>query len=775
MDENKRQAALAKLIRTFGNGLEKDVLESVLEITNGDADEAIAFLQASNEGNEYIDDPARNQTEAIPDGFFNPPPNFDGPLPNPEQDEAQNLRDFFIEDRHLFAEHLVKITDQPHLYATVLLLLLHQQVDINTTTKSRALAVAWIKSRSLADRLLKFTEDFQLPEVLKAVKLLDGPRQLRALKKKLERFETGGQKAKPATLGLLRGRIHDLELSLELPVTSLQPRPSRARRGNTDTSQNEGGWGLIPPPPSPPSTPSSSSTSTLETPPREFKFSLSGNILKRVRAWIKTIPPHKLEFFALALPRKPWRELSDLIHPRPADFAVEWFLRFVHSDESQEAPSQAPLGSVVHRVSSLRSPDDAEAAILRENLSLPYSFLRRQLPGASLSPAARARIATYEKLAVVLWYYEELALAEPDAANAQEQVDRIVQVRLNNGEVPDETEMGYGKLMERLLTLKNNQCGFWRLLAEVAQKRLRSQRLPLEQPVVVLGDKSYSMDVAIRTSSILASLFTALAQADLKFFNVETSRPPNGPPRTVEEVLEVAANTRADGLTAPACALNEDHRAGKSVRWYVLVSDEGENLPSDGTFFAQAFYSYVKQVSPRARIVLVSFLDNPRVKGRMHRALEQMGAKPVLLRLDAKRPDLTKASSLVGLLACQTASFSAKAFEIADTVREVGLSSVPDDSFKLSDVELDLVVQEPTDPVVQEPTEPDVAEPTEPVVQEPSAAAEQRICSVCLSAPVTTVLLDCGHMSFCGDCAAPLKNCPLCRAPVVRCMRVFMS
>ncbi len=76
----------------------------------------------------------------------------------------------------------------------------------------------------------------------------------------------------------------------------------------------------------------------------------------------------------------------------------------------------------------------------------------------------------------------------------------------------------------------------------------------LESPVVVIGDASYSMDVAIRVSTVIASVLTALANAELKFFTGECVDPPIIP-RNVPQVLDVASGVKADGLTAPAAAL----------------------------------------------------------------------------------------------------------------------------------------------------------------------------------------------------------------------------
>ena len=45
--------------------------------------------------------------------------------------------------------------------------------------------------------------------------------------------------------------------------------------------------------------------------------------------------------------------------------------------------------------------------------------------------------------------------------------------------------------------------------------------LPLESPIVVMGDMSGSMDVAIRTATIIAAIMTAITKAKLVFFNTQ--------------------------------------------------------------------------------------------------------------------------------------------------------------------------------------------------------------------------------------------------------------
>lgn len=51
------------------------------------------------------------------------------------------------------------------------------------------------------------------------------------------------------------------------------------------------------------------------------------------------------------------------------------------------------------------------------------------------------------------------------------------------------------------------------------------------------------------------------------------------------------------------------------LQFFIMVTDEIENEPSNGSFFAQLFYKYYVEVHP-ARLVMVSFLDDPNVKVR---------------------------------------------------------------------------------------------------------------------------------------------------------------
>jgi len=200
--------------------------------------------------------------------------------------------------------------------------------------------------------------------------------------------------------------------------------------------------------------------------------------------------------------------------------------------------------------------------------------------------------------------------------------------------------------------------------------------LQLESPCVILGDASNSMDVAIRVATVISSVIAAISGAELKFFTGECVDPPVIP-RNVKQVLEVATKTKADGLTAPAAALWPYYSQKKVVKFFIVVTDEVENEKYKDFFFPTLFQKYYKEVYP-AKIVFVSFLENPSEKGRMVIALENMGIIPLQFKLDGKRPDLTKLDSLLGLLASESSQFPKHVSDLSETFKSKGIKGTVD-------------------------------------------------------------------------------------------------
>jgi len=267
----------------------------------------------------------------------------------------------------------------------------------------------------------------------------------------------------------------------------------------------------------------------------------------------------------------------------------------------------------------------------------------------------KATIASYSNVDVLLWYHEELQTPE---------VNELILKKLNEGEEPS---FSYGKLMERLLYAKKKECNFYPQLVPIAERRLKSISLPLETPVVVIGDASGSMQVAVKTATIISSLLTVLTNADLRFFNNECFRPPIIP-KTIEEVLRVAEEVKANGGTCNSAPLWESYEKKEIVKFFVMVTDEEENQQSNGLNWAPLFKKYLEEVNPNAKQVFVSFLRSQTEKGQMVKELEGLGLSALQFKLNRDRPDLTKLDTFLAMLSAETGQFKKDAFEYATNI-----------------------------------------------------------------------------------------------------------
>ena len=163
----------------------------------------------------------------------------------------------------------------------------------------------------------------------------------------------------------------------------------------------------------------------------------------------------------------------------------------------------------------------------------------------------------------------------------------------------------------------------------------------------------------------------------------------------------------------------------------------------------------------------------------MVKALESMGIVPLQFRLDGRRPDLTKLDSLLGLLASessmfakQSVDFSARLKGLTASLAAASLSDVQSSSTTTTSSSKDEVDAEVAEPVVEQP----VAVAQKPVAEKPKKKSEDdRCCVICEERPMEVALLECGHASFCQQCAVPLKECPICRQSVVRFIRIYSN
>ncbi|KAK2158796.1 hypothetical protein LSH36_164g11008 [Paralvinella palmiformis] len=378
------------------------------------------------------------------------------------------------------------------------------------------------------------------------------------------------------------------------------------------------------------------------------------------------VRPHKIG--------KAKSNIDNLKALKPKDFPnLPWFLHYCFG-----AP--APEGTTVHYFATMTEQNVNE---LIHQHPVPFSHVKKLKD--KLTDDSKQLIAECDKLDQVIWYYEDLQSSG---------VDEILQKRLSNGEM---VTLSTGKLMERLLTIKmiregigqRGRCdqkgtenehptkaAFINRLIPQAQERLKSIRLTLDSPVVVMGDRSASMEVAIRTSTIIASLLTAVCHAKLVFFAEDNMDAPFVP-STVEEALEMAVTIKVSGCTKPAASLWPFYSSKEVLQTIIMVTDEEENSACQGMRFANMFQKYRQEVSPNCRLVFVSFLRRQHATGYMVQQLKECGIEEGIIqfKFDQSRPDLSKLDRMIGLLSAETDAFDVQVGKMKAEIVERGIAN----------------------------------------------------------------------------------------------------
>lgn len=478
-------------------------------------------------------------------------------------------------------------------YIAGITLLQQKGVDLQQRVKVRALAASWARHDSIMSRtFLSHRDRFGFVEVLKALQLIDSGRQIRQTEKKLKRLQLSKNRVSSSKIGKLKTALNNMK--------NVKPKHGSA----------------------------------------------SAWVRRQIRQWVRALSKEDLESYALHFPKKHWRKLADICHLHPSDdFKLSWFLPYCFG-------TPAPRGSLAHNCMDLNEKTLNEKL---KTCDIPYAHIR-QFKDA-LTVENKVRIASSEpQLDTILWHYQDVGCPE---------VDAVLLKRLESG---DTVNLPLGSVMDRLLTLANidmersnrrkingnYEIPFMKNLIKDAELKLQDIKLSLETPVVVIGDRSSSMSVAVRTSSIIAGILSSICSADLVFFNDRCQRPKKVP-SNVEEVLDLALKTSAHGSTNPVLCLWPYYKRKRVVKTFVVVTDEGENGDYSGYTFGDLFEKYHNEVYP-ARLVFVSFL-NQHEQGPMVKDLKSKGFQPLQFVRNEKQPDLTKLDKLFGILQSESRAF----------------------------------------------------------------------------------------------------------------------
>lgn len=358
-----------------------------------------------------------------------------------------------------------------------------------------------------------------------------------------------------------------------------------------------------------------------------------------VKQWARNIPADKLQYRTYLFSSDGWRELANIIHFNPLDFQLSWFMKYCF-----EGKDAAPENSLIRVLESLTSENFKE---LYTKSKLPYECLRLAVNTLKrgLKHEDKLMIVQHESLKVVLWYWRELSTPAGDLMFA---------TRLQTATTEQLDTLTYGKLLDAIMT--THSAVLYNALVSVAENKLRTYSCVVEQPVGILCDASASMQVAINTSSIFASLISVVSKATLQVFNRSNTTVKT--PTTVQEAVRLAKILNADESTSPSASLYYYYSKQIPLRTVIVITDEEENTSYNGTFkygssytgkgfFAELWKRYTERYAPDAKLVFISF-TNSNGDAQMVRDLRTvMGNSYVdeyvtVHKVDIKNPDLNR-------------------------------------------------------------------------------------------------------------------------------------
>jgi len=512
-----------------------------------------------------------------------------------------------------------------------------RNISLTPAKRGQIIAALWAaRERETLSKLLERPEFCEPAALARAMQLLDIPRKLRQLQRKLQLTREGSRKNR-----VLRAQLNDLQ---------------------------------------------------AEDVPGHFSFSRSFGAL--LRSLLARIPASRLEFDLLFYEKGPWKDFCNLSHCKPDMWTLSYF-------QTNTFGGDPPEGSFLADARQLTTSNLPELLSKHPQLAECFSYIRVKVP--NLDEDCKRALARCIPLADILWHYEQFGAVADDTITA----------RLTAGEslAGAASTDNFAKLLDRLLTFRKKRTPFWQLLmphAEALLDELKNRRLALvsrggprslqslaaaavvesgtsavpeavamsvpvetQLRVAVLGDASASMQVCVDSACICGAMMSAIFDAQLVFFGRDAFRAKcHEMPTTVQQVLEVTEEVRANSSTSPAAALYEFYRECREIDIFVVVTDEEENTRHDGShgwgrqlhqdasdgggmFFAQLFEKYRADVHEDTELLFVSFLSNPTDEGAMVRALKERGITAKQFKYDQQRPDLSKFDTLLGMVLLQ--------------------------------------------------------------------------------------------------------------------------
>ncbi|EAL69098.1 hypothetical protein DDB_G0276681 [Dictyostelium discoideum AX4] len=381
----------------------------------------------------------------------------------------------------------------------------------------------------------------------------------------------------------------------------------------------------------------------------QYESGLSGNVIAIFKKFFKQVPRSTLEYFAYGQPKATWREIARLLHLGPKDLCDEipWFLSVMFG-------GSAPVGTRVYEFEKeLKDPSKftKERAIELINQFKPtYAFLRKNLPESLFDGEMKAMVAEYEEIDALIWWLNELG--------KEEKVIEIIIKRITSGK-ESLKNVSIGTLLERSMGLSQDSPLFNCLFPEILKKMTEQrEKFVLPPPISIFGDKSGSMDVAIRLSNIISFIISSLTPgAELSFFDCKNVPSPI-PVDSLENLFKLKDLVKASGGTDPGVSMYKLLSEKVVKNYIVVVTDEEENGYKHGRF-SELFIQYRKEVAPNCKLVFISFIPQYS-EGQMVGELRRKGfdsSTLIQIPFDATNPDVSKIDGMLSSLSCESEQF----------------------------------------------------------------------------------------------------------------------
>lgn len=399
-------------------------------------------------------------------------------------------------------------------------------------------------------------------------------------------------------------------------------------------------------------------------------YGLTSSLKKRISKYLSKLSKDFLEFQSIFYKDfAVWKNIIDLCHIKENNLKYSGFVKYVMQGSIEPDTLLYKIQNNGINISTIEE---------YPNIINYYSAIRTLLRPEDLGSSVKVQFLLRAPLEDVFWHWNELTRGVD--VKDMNYVEKVLYKKLNSGvdmagdgRKTSSKRTNYGRLLQQILLFKKNNI-YPRIMSQLI-KRADDILVSVKDEfrdfsrfsVAILGDASASMQVAVETSSVIASLLSIAFNADISFFNESVIKSPIEHPRNVNDVLEITRDINANGSTSPAAALYPYLVSKKFIDVFIVVTDEEENTNYNGNNFCQAFIKYRNNVNKYASIFFVSFLQKG-VVGQMGSKLIKYEIMPKTCCFHREEPDLSKLDNLLDEL---VGFFKFKLKKVNDDKRDV--------------------------------------------------------------------------------------------------------